>query len=81
MNIDHFLHKHTLSFIQDINEAVFCDGCEKTISGPCYGCNYCVFYLHYDCARLPQQIEHFFHPCPLVLKLYSYTCNACFVEG
>ncbi|KAK6275008.1 hypothetical protein POUND7_004717 [Theobroma cacao] len=54
--------------------AAICDGCEKPISGPCYGCcTYCEFYLHYECARLPRQIEHFFHPRPLVLKLYYYT--------
>ncbi|XWS49698.1 hypothetical protein CRYUN_Cryun12cG0025500 [Craigia yunnanensis] len=81
MNIEHFLHKHTLSFIQEGNEQIFCEGCEKIISGPCYGCGHCYFFLHYECARLPKQIEHFFHPCPLVLKLYSYTCNACFMQG
>ncbi|KAK6251079.1 hypothetical protein SCA6_005084 [Theobroma cacao] len=62
--------------------AATCDGCEKPISGPCYGCcTYCEFYLHYECARLPRQIEHFFHPRPLVLKLYYYTCNACFMPS
>ncbi|XVE65138.1 hypothetical protein DITRI_Ditri07aG0157200 [Diplodiscus trichospermus] len=80
MSIEHFLHEHTLSFFQEGNAEVICDGCIKLISGPYYGCINCDFFLHYECARLPRQVEHFFHPCPLVLNLehHSYICNACF---
>ncbi|MBA0584324.1 uncharacterized protein LOC105792042 isoform X1 [Gossypium raimondii] len=81
MSFEHFLDDHTLSFIQEGNQMFICDGCVKPISGPCYGCEECIFYLHYECAKLPESIEHFLHPCPLSLSLYSYTCNACFMKG
>ncbi|KAK8285130.1 hypothetical protein V6Z12_D08G204400 [Gossypium hirsutum] len=79
-SFEHFLHKHTLSFIQEGYQIFICAGCKKPISGPFYSCPHCIFYLHYECARLQRQIQHFFHPCPLFLILDSDTCNACFME-
>ncbi|XVF51812.1 hypothetical protein PTKIN_Ptkin04bG0214500 [Pterospermum kingtungense] len=64
-----------------INDAVICLGCEKGFPGPIYGCSDCKFYLHKPCAELPKQTQNFFHPCPLLLDILSYTCNACSQHG
>ncbi|KAK6251077.1 hypothetical protein SCA6_005082 [Theobroma cacao] len=83
--IKHFLHRHPLSFIDKGNEELFCSRCLKHLSGPTYGCSRCKFFIHDHCAELPPKIEHFLHPCPLVLKVLPlpvvYNCNLCIEPG
>ncbi|GLT99257.1 hypothetical protein SLE2022_167050 [Rubroshorea leprosula] len=84
MEIEHFLHDHPLSLIQDLEdyEQFRCSGCEKGLSSPSYGCSYCGFFLHKSCSQIQRQLQHYFHPCSLELIIRSessdYTCNACF---
>ncbi|GLT37116.1 hypothetical protein SLA2020_114510 [Shorea laevis] len=84
MEIEHFLHDHPLSLIQDLEdyEQFRCSGCEKGLSSPSYGCSYCGFFLHKSCSQIQRQLKHYFHPCSLELTIRSessdYTCNACF---
>ncbi|XP_017972212.1 PREDICTED: uncharacterized protein LOC18606211 [Theobroma cacao] len=83
--IKHFLHRHPLSFIDKGNEELCCSRCLKYLSGPTYGCSRCNFFIHDHCAELPPKIEHFLHPCPLVLKVLPlplvYNCNLCIERG
>ncbi|OMO52587.1 C1-like protein, partial [Corchorus olitorius] len=84
-SINHFLHSHPLTLAEEVYHKSLCNGCEKSLSpGPFYGCTIgnCKFYLHQTCTELPKEIQHFFHPCPLVLDTLSYfKCDACFEYG
>ncbi|CAK7337254.1 unnamed protein product [Dovyalis caffra] len=56
-----------------------CSGCGKSCSAPTYGCNKCQYFLHQSCVDVPLEIQHFFHPCPLSLRIQpkSFNCGAC----
>ncbi|GLT45711.1 hypothetical protein SLA2020_195240 [Shorea laevis] len=80
MEIEHFLHDHPLSLIQDQQdyERFRCNGCEKGLSSPSYGCSFCGFFLHKSCSQIQRHLQLYFHPCPLELTMRGYICNACF---
>ncbi|OMP13986.1 DC1 domain-containing protein [Corchorus olitorius] len=84
-SIDHFLHKHPLTLIEQVNQEFLCRGCGKSLppdEGPIYGCSGCKFYLDKACAELPKEMQHFFHPCPLFLELCDFfICDACLKRG
>ncbi|XP_058009513.1 protein VACUOLELESS GAMETOPHYTES-like [Hevea brasiliensis] len=77
--IQHHSHWHPLKPFEKIDQ-VSCEVCESVRQDRIYGCSQCEFYLHKACMdNLPQNIQHLFHPCPLVLLPvpYSYNCSAC----
>ncbi|MFQ6628203.1 hypothetical protein Gotur_007919, partial [Gossypium turneri] len=59
-----------------------CDGCTRPLSTPFYSCEQCKFFLHKDCAELPEEMPHPFHKHLLTLSNshieYGYSrCCAC----
>ncbi|KAJ8774326.1 hypothetical protein K2173_011198 [Erythroxylum novogranatense] len=79
LELDHFLHKHTLLFedMED-HDSVTCAGCKKQVLGPSYRCFSCGFCLHESCTNFPFRIYHFTHPCPLILIISVHrTCDVC----
>ncbi|KAK9003445.1 hypothetical protein V6N11_061009 [Hibiscus sabdariffa] len=64
--IHHYSHGHELSFFKYRrmrNEDYDCFWCEKHLSGLCYGCVSCKFYLHPACSnKIPRRLAHPFHP-------------------
>ncbi|WRX17126.1 DC1 - like 10 [Theobroma cacao] len=85
--IQHFTHWHPLKLIQNKEEdQVCCFICQKVCSGSAtaYGCEKCQFFLHDSCMiSIPRKINHFFHPCPLILCTSGifYTCGGCEDSG
>ncbi|KAK6262850.1 hypothetical protein QUC31_008666 [Theobroma cacao] len=85
--IQHFTHWHPLKLIQNKEEdQVCCFKCQKVCSGSAtaYGCEKCKFFLHDSCMiSIPRKINHFFHPCPLILCTSGifYTCGGCEDSG
>ncbi|KAL7225106.1 hypothetical protein ACSBR1_020414 [Camellia fascicularis] len=85
--IKHFSHKHSLIFSEEHlsdGKEVSCNGCQQPISGPCYGCVFCYFFLHKLCAELPMKMSHHMHtqhPLDLVIANPKdgtiYNCAAC----
>ncbi|KAJ9174720.1 hypothetical protein P3X46_013335 [Hevea brasiliensis] len=79
MEIQHFLHEHTLKLYENSDfDDLDCSGCGNSLSGQTYGCLGCEFFLHKYCAKLPQEMQHFFHPCTLFLTIGFYVCNGCY---
>ncbi|KAF2293900.1 hypothetical protein GH714_005554 [Hevea brasiliensis] len=79
MEIQHFLHEHTLKLYENSDfDDLDCSGCGNSLSGQTYGCLGCEFFLHKYCAKLPQEMQHFFHPCTLFLTIGFYMCNGCY---
>ncbi|OWM69119.1 uncharacterized protein LOC116212300 [Punica granatum] len=85
MEIQHFSHKHPLTFKimnpSDTN-SVSCYACRKSCVDLIYSCKVCNgHHLHKSCAELPEKItEHPFHPAhplPLVFSGGSYACCGC----
>ncbi|KAE8077469.1 hypothetical protein FH972_016030 [Carpinus fangiana] len=83
---EHFshYHKHPLLLFENMPaNRIYCRVCGTKCSDPTYGCFQCRFFLHQSCSErhLPQEIKHFFHPCPLTLYTVpansSYNCRAC----
>ncbi|XP_057481700.1 uncharacterized protein LOC130768637 isoform X1 [Actinidia eriantha] len=63
--LKHFSHDHTLIFkevLRDARVELSCYGCEQPICGPAYGCIWCKFDLHKQCAELPMVMKHPMHP-------------------
>lgn len=83
MEINHFSHEHPLTLLEEIDNEIVCKGCQKGFPESAYGCSQGKFYLHKFCSELPLEIQCFFHPCPLALKITQYFesgfvyCNAC----
>ncbi|XP_017976595.1 PREDICTED: uncharacterized protein LOC18599046 [Theobroma cacao] len=86
--LEHFSHEHPLIFNEKYNKKVYgdCQGCRKPLSGPIYRCLDCSkFDLHKECAELPLELNHPFHPShPLILLPISPNfpstvriCNFC----
>ncbi|XP_017976564.1 PREDICTED: uncharacterized protein LOC18600056 [Theobroma cacao] len=80
--IEHFTHRHSLSYYEVIekNEDVFCKACDFEIHGQAYGCESCEYYLHIRCAKLSYEVLHPLHPKhPLRLSNDSQPvfCNEC----
>jgi hypothetical protein len=81
----HFSHHHPLLLLEKVPAHRFiCRVCGTFCSDlMTYGCLECRCYLHQSCfeRKLPQEILHFFHPCPLTLHTVpansSYNCRAC----
>ena len=86
---EHFSHHHKqhplLLFENMPANRIYCRVCGIYCSDPTYGCFQCRFFLHPSCSdrHLPQEIKHFFHPCPLTLfavdpaYTYYHDCKAC----
>ncbi|KHG15981.1 DNA repair RAD50 [Gossypium arboreum] len=49
MKIQHVIHHHPLSFIEQGNTMRWCEGCGEYLMGPTYGCRYCPYFLHKSC--------------------------------
>lgn len=95
--IQHFTHWHPLKLLDhpknmellgEEDDQVCCFICGNLIcsaSETAYGCKQCKFFLHNSCmTRIPRKVNHFFHPCPLILltsPLISYTCGGCDERG
>ncbi|KAJ9173356.1 hypothetical protein P3X46_016501 [Hevea brasiliensis] len=79
--IQHFSHWHPLEPFEKMEDyEVLCVVCGNPSSDPTYCCSRCKFYIHKSCMdTLPQKIQRFFHPCPLILlnTPHSYQCAAC----
>lgn len=75
MSFQHFSHEHRLRKSSLIIE-VFCSMCNRSIPAlqeDCYYCDLCRYYLHQECAELPERIDHHsLHPLhPLFLTKRS----------
>ncbi|XP_059433309.1 uncharacterized protein LOC132166499 [Corylus avellana] len=77
-------HQHPLVLFEKIPaHRIKCRVCGKYCSDPAYACFPCRFFLHPSCfdRSLPQEIQHFYHPCPLTLYTTgpdkSSPCRAC----
>ncbi|WRX17127.1 DC1 - like 10 [Theobroma cacao] len=87
--IQHFTHWHPLQLVLEKKkeeDQVCCFICQKLCSGSAtaYGCKQCEFFLHNSCmTSIPRKINHFFHPCPLILLTspFIYTCGGCDERG
>nr|POE66448.1 hypothetical protein CFP56_29295 [Quercus suber] len=88
----HPLHHHPLVLFEKVpDERYKCSVCVKYCSDPChptYGCWECRLFLHDgSCfeAKLPLEIQHFFHPHPLTLCTKELdpdiTCRACYMKA
>ncbi|XAR70504.1 hypothetical protein NMG60_11027374 [Bertholletia excelsa] len=83
--IQHFIHEHQLELCKkNKGDRVTCNGCEQPISGECYGCARCSFFIHLLCTELPQDLAHPFHPQHRLTLLAenpyesnAATCDAC----
>ncbi|XP_022748000.1 uncharacterized protein LOC111297610 [Durio zibethinus] len=88
MELQHFSHKHPLIFNEErsheSDDNAFCSGCGAAVSGPCFSCVECGFYLDNKCAKAPIEMNHPFH-CNHSLNLLesspygegACTCNFC----
>ncbi|TYH96278.1 hypothetical protein ES332_A12G166200v1 [Gossypium tomentosum] len=68
------LHKHPLKFCEvteNLGERV-CGACRLELSRPGYICKGCLYILHENCAKLPDEIQHPLHP-QHHLNLYATT--------
>ncbi|KAG4213247.1 hypothetical protein ERO13_A01G043400v2 [Gossypium hirsutum] len=57
-------HKHPLKFCEvteNLGERV-CGACRLELSGPGYICQGCLYILHENCAKLPDEMQHPLHP-------------------
>lgn len=78
--INHFSHHHPLRLyeIDDYSSP----GCDKSACHLCggtfkfiiYGCKQCRFFIHDTCAKLPEHLDHPFHP-EHTLSLYNVAAN------
>ncbi|MBA0881857.1 hypothetical protein Goshw_028121 [Gossypium schwendimanii] len=78
MKIQHVIHHHPLSFIEEGNTVKRCRGCRMSLSGPTYGCRHCGFFIHKSCLNKHKAVvQSFFHPCPLTISIRVFGC--CYV--
>ncbi|XVF06383.1 hypothetical protein REPUB_Repub06bG0043600 [Reevesia pubescens] len=66
--VRHLIHEHPLKFCEAMEkfEEEYCKACHLELSGPGYFCEGCTSlfhgcYLHENCAKLPDEIEHHLH--------------------
>ncbi|KAK8316007.1 hypothetical protein V6Z11_A13G010900 [Gossypium hirsutum] len=81
MQIQHFIHRHPLSFIEEMISEKRCEGCHRHLFGPTYGCNPCGYFIHKSCLDEHKAVvQSFFHPCPLTISAGIFTgyCFVCF---
>ncbi|TYH89873.1 hypothetical protein ES332_A13G012600v1 [Gossypium tomentosum] len=79
MEIQHVIHHHPLSFIEERSTITDCQGCWRNLSGPAYGCERCGYFIHKSCLdEHKAEVQSFFHPCPLTISTAD-TCAHCFV--
>ncbi|GAB4829644.1 hypothetical protein Ancab_040644 [Ancistrocladus abbreviatus] len=81
MEIHNWLHHCPLHEIT-VNEGnITCVLCQSLVNGPAYGCEDCRFFLHQDCAKVPQQLLHPLHQFPLfispILNGDEFVCDFC----
>ena len=80
--IQHFSHKHHLRLKNSYEFNAKCAACWDDLSGVVYCCNDCRYYLHEECAKLEDEIEHSLHPFHS-LKLHGvaddgdFYCDVC----
>ena len=78
--IQHCSHKHRLKLDESYKFNANCAA--WILSGFVYSCNDCRYYLHKECAKLEDEIEHFLHPSHS-LKLHklegegAFFCSEC----
>ncbi|MCD9640102.1 hypothetical protein HAX54_025176 [Datura stramonium] len=89
--LNHFSHRHLLERLNlRQSEGIKCSFCNIIISGLCFSCKECDYYLHdMYCTNFPKEIRHDFHPGSdhtLVLKPFKaaaptgqeqFRCSAC----
>ncbi|KAJ8570371.1 hypothetical protein K7X08_037343 [Anisodus acutangulus] len=87
--LNHFSHRHPLErFHLRESEGIKCNFCDVIISGLCFSCKDCDYYLHdMYCSNFPKEISHDFHPGSdhtLVLRPFKaatgreqFSCSAC----
>ncbi|KAG8473849.1 hypothetical protein CXB51_035859 [Gossypium anomalum] len=79
MEIQHVIHHHPLSFIEEGSTITDCQGCWRNLSGPAYGCERCGYFIHKSCLdEHKAEVQSFFHSCPLTISTAD-TCAHCFV--
>ncbi|XP_010541597.1 PREDICTED: uncharacterized protein LOC104814999 isoform X2 [Tarenaya hassleriana] len=86
-SIYHYSHRHMLRLCRlgaDFSSScLMCDG-DVSCTTRCYGCVYCLYFIHEWCIDLPREIRHPVHP-PHSLRRLNYVqhgerkiiCNAC----
>ena len=73
-------HKHPLiKFEKNVNDSSSCSACSEPCFDTTFACLKCKYFFHELCIQLPQEIQHFFHPCPLILRQETtkFTCKGC----
>ncbi|XAR64672.1 hypothetical protein NMG60_11008439 [Bertholletia excelsa] len=78
--LQHKSHSHPLTFVEELeDDDVCCDVCKELISGPCYSCDTCKYFLHESCAKLPMEItDHPLHPHHTLRIFYHHHELPCF---
>lgn len=74
----HSSHPHELyvaSHMVSHNQTLKCFGCQLTVSGTCYACSRCNFYLHKACFELPQSARLDSHPKHTLRLVYPPDCQ------
>ena len=80
--IQHFSHKHRLKLNEYQKYLARCAACPFSLRGDVYGCYDCQYYLHEECAKLEDEIEHSHQPFHS-LKLRAsaddgdFNCDVC----
>lgn len=78
----HSSHTHDLQ-LQDTKRLFTCDGCKEHGFGASYGCEWCTYDLHKDCARHENTLPHpFFKGCTFTFMEappgpHERVCDAC----
>ncbi|KAK7840953.1 hypothetical protein CFP56_016081 [Quercus suber] len=73
-------HKHPLiKFEKKVDDSTSCSACGEPCLDTTFACLKCKYLFHELCIQLPQEIQHFFHPCPLILRQETteFTCKGC----
>ncbi|XP_017984636.1 PREDICTED: uncharacterized protein LOC108663792 [Theobroma cacao] len=77
-------HKHSMRFYEvtkQLEENQYCEACHMVISGPCYKCETCLYYLHEKCGTLPFEMQYPFHSSHRLSLYTSYAhsiiCDEC----
>ncbi|KAH1030444.1 hypothetical protein J1N35_042618 [Gossypium stocksii] len=80
-DIQHAIHHHPLSFIEEGDRMRWCEGCFGSLTSPTYGCIPCKYFVHKSCLDEHRaEVQSFFHPFPLTIctRAFGSSCFVCF---
>ena len=68
-----------IKFEKKVDDSTSCSACGEPCLDTTFACLKCKYLFHELCIQLPQEIQHFFHPCPLILRQETteFTCKGC----